>query len=70
MCHVAGNVIVTITLSAVVPLSIYAFTLPWPMLPASPELSMRFYLGVGVLMAGLFTFNAQKLLPIFQDKDK
>lgn len=59
----AGNVAMSLTMSAIVPFTILAFTVPLPFLPPAPPLGPLFALGAGVLLAGLMLFNAPVWLP-------
>jgi hypothetical protein len=59
----SGNVVVSLVMSAMIPLSMWSFTLPWPYLSASPELGPTFLAGVALLMAGLGAYNAPLWLP-------
>ena len=54
---VAGPVVTTLSLSALVPLTIWAFTWPWPLIGAPASLSTGFILGTVILLAGLVTYN-------------
>lgn len=54
----AGNVVVSLVMSAMVPLTMYTFTIPIPFLDAAPPLGLNFLAGTCILMAGLAAYNA------------
>ena len=62
----AGNVVQSLTFQSIVPLTIYAFTLPWPLLDPAPPLGAQFVAGTGVLLAGLLTYNSPQWRPALQ----
>ena len=64
----AGNVVQTLVMSSVVPMTIFAFTLSLPYLPPAPPLGPNFWIGTAVLVAGLFTFNSPQWRPVLQKK--
>ena len=64
----AGNVVQTLVMSSVVPMTIFAFTLSLPYLPPAPPLGPNFWAGTAVLVAGLFTFNSPQWRPVLQKK--
>ncbi|PSC68097.1 CRT (chloroquine-resistance transporter)-like transporter [Micractinium conductrix] len=59
----AGNVAMSLTMSAIVPVTVLAFTVHMPHLPAAPPLGPLFALGTLVLLGGLVLFNAPLWLP-------
>lgn len=59
----AGNVAMSLVMSAIVPATIAAFTLPLPYLGAAPPLGPRFFLGSIVLVIGLACFNGPLWIP-------
>lgn len=67
-CAAAGNVVQSLTLSFLVPLTIAAFTLDLPYLDPSPPLQANFVLGSTVMFGGLLTYNSPKYLPAIQKK--
>lgn len=54
----AGNVAISLVMSSIVPLTLFAFTLPLPYLDPAPPLGVNFFLGTGLLMVGLGAYNA------------
>eukprot|EP00884_Botryococcus_braunii_P005382 jgi/Botrbrau1/14845/Bobra.0278s0015.1 len=63
-----GNVVQSLVFSSVVPLTILAFTFPWPYLEAAPPLGWNFLVGAAVLVGGLFTYNSQQWLPALKKR--
>eukprot|EP00887_Chlorella_sp_A99_P005876 scaffold1.g5876.t1 len=63
LIRLAGNVTVSLCMSAVVPLTIYAFTLPLPLLGPPPPLGGTFVVGASLLVAGLALYNSCLWLP-------
>ena len=59
----AGNVTMSLTMSAIVPLTVMAFAAPLPFLPPSPPLGPLFVLGTTFLLGGLLMYNAPLWLP-------
>jgi drug/metabolite transporter (DMT)-like permease len=59
----AGNVTMCLTMSAIVPITLFAFTLPLPHLPPPPVLGSTFILGVMVMVLGLLFYNSSLLAP-------
>lgn len=59
----AGNVVMSLTMSAIVPLTILAFATNLPFLPPAPPLGPCFLLGTVGLFAGLLLFNAALWIP-------
>lgn len=59
----SGNVVMSLVMSCVVPLTLFAFTQPLPYLAPAPPLGPSFLAGVFVLMAGLMAYNGQLLAP-------
>lgn len=53
----------SLIMSTIIPITIFAFTLPLPYLPASPALGAHFMTGTGMLLAGLLVYNSEKFLP-------
>ncbi|KAK9809203.1 hypothetical protein WJX72_011262 [[Myrmecia] bisecta] len=68
LLRTAGNVVMSLVMSTIVPLTIWSFTLPLPYLPAAPALGTNFILGTGVLMAGLLTYNSPQWLPALRER--
>ena len=66
--HTAGNVVQTLVMSSMVPLTIFAFTLSLPYLPPAPPLGPNFWVGTVVLVVGLLTFNSPQWRPALQKK--
>ena len=64
----AGNVVQTLVMSSIVPLTIFTFTLSLPYLPSAPPLGLNFWAGTVVLVAGLLTFNSPQWRPLLQRK--
>lgn len=63
----AGNVVQSLTFQSIVPLTIFAFTLPWwPLLEPAPPLGAQFALGTGILLSGLLTYNSPGWRPALQ----
>ena len=59
----AGNLAISIVMSAIVPATLFAFTLPLPYLDPAPPLGPNFLLGAGLLMVGLGAYNAPMWAP-------
>ena len=59
----AGNVVISLVMSAMLPATLLAFTLPLPFLEPSPPLGPAFLLGTVVLMGGLVAYNAPMWTP-------
>ena len=68
LCLLAGNVVQSLTLSIIVPLTIAAFTLPLPYISDAPQLGTNFIIGTTVLLSGLFVYNSNKYLPALKSK--
>ncbi|KAK9834944.1 hypothetical protein WJX84_003484 [Apatococcus fuscideae] len=66
----AGNVVQSIVLASIVPITIYAFTLPLPYLPPPPDLGPNFLAGTLILMVGLATYQSPNWLPAAQKRFK
>lgn len=64
----AGNVVQSLSMQTVIPLTIWAFTFPWPLLDPSPPLGPKFVLGTGIMLSGLLTYNSSQWLPVLQRK--
>lgn len=64
----AGNVVQTLVMSSMVPLTIFAFTLSLPYLPPAPPLGPNFWAGTVVLVVGLLTFNSPQWRPVLQKR--
>lgn len=62
----AGNVAISLIMSAIVPATLFAFTLPLPYLDPAPPLGPNFLLGAAVLMVGLGAYNAPMWAPAFR----
>jgi len=62
----AGNVAISLVMSAMVPATIFVFTLPLPYVEPAPPLGPGFMLGACVLMAGLAAYNAPMWQPTFK----
>jgi len=62
----AGNVAISLVMSAIVPATLFAFTLPLPYLDPAPPLGPNFLLGAAVLMIGLGAYNAPMWAPAFR----
>ena len=62
----AGNVAISLIMSAIVPATLFAFTLPLPYLDPAPALGPNFLLGAAVLMIGLGAYNAPMWGPAFR----
>ena len=54
----------SLTMSTVVPITIFAFTLPLPYLEAAPRLGPNFVVGTLILLAGLATYNSPLWRPM------
>lgn len=69
-CYVhycAGNVVQSLTFQSIVPLTIWAFTLPvWPLLDPAPPLGPQFIAGTAILLGGLLTYNSPQWRPALQ----
>ncbi|KAK9789740.1 hypothetical protein WJX73_001036 [Symbiochloris irregularis] len=61
-----GNIAVSLTMSSIVPMTIWAFTLPLPFLDAAPVLGANFAGGVVILFLGLLIYNSPTWLPALQ----
>jgi len=59
----AGNIALSLVMSGIVPLTMWAFTLPLPLLGSPPFLGLNFLLGTAVLSAGLIVYNAPLWIP-------
>lgn len=68
LLRASNSVIQSLTLSAIVPLTIAVFTLPLPYLDSPPSLGLNFVIGSIVLFAGLLTYNSEKFLPAVKEK--
>ncbi len=62
----AGNVVQSLTFQSIVPLTIFAFTFPWPLLDPAPPLGPQFLLGTAILLGGLLTYNSAQWRPALQ----
>ena len=60
----AGNVAISLVMSAIVPLTLFAFTLPLPYLDPAPALGVGFFVGTGILMVGLGAYNGPMWVPV------
>ena len=63
MIRQAGNVAISLIMSAIIPATLFAFTLPLPYLDAAPPLGPNFLVGACVLMVGLGAYNAPMWAP-------
>jgi drug/metabolite transporter (DMT)-like permease len=59
----AGNIAFSLVMSGIVPLTMWAFTLPLPFLGAPPRLGINFALGSLLLTASLIVYNSPTWLP-------
>lgn len=59
----AGNIALSLVMSGIVPLTMWAFTLPLPFLGAPPQLGINFVLGTALLTSGLLIYNSPLWLP-------
>ena len=64
----AGNVVMSLTMSTVVPITIFAFTQPLPYLEAAPQLGPNFVLGTVILLVGLLTYNSPLWRPMLKKR--
>lgn len=58
--------VTSLTMSAMVPLTILAFSLPLPYLPPSPAVGSQFVAGIAILTAGLLLYNFKSWAPALQ----
>ena len=58
----------SLTMSVVVPITIFAFTQPLPYLEAAPKLGGNFVVGTIVLLLGLLTYNSPLWRPMLAKK--
>lgn len=63
----AGNLAISIVMSAIVPATLFAFTLPLPYLDPAPPLGPNFLFGAAVLMVGLGAYNAPMWAPTLRN---
>lgn len=65
----AGNMVFSLVMSGIVPLTMWAFTLPIPVvvgvLGTPPMLGMNFPAGTLLLTAGLLIYNSKLIMPLF-----
>jgi drug/metabolite transporter (DMT)-like permease len=59
----AGNIALSLVMSGIVPLTMWAFTLPLPFLGAPPQLGINFVFGTTLLTCGLLIYNSPLWLP-------
>lgn len=59
----------SLVMSCVVPITIFVFTCPLPLLDPAPPLGPNFGLGVAVLFGGLLTYNSAQWLPMLRKQD-
>lgn len=59
----AGNIALSLVMSGIVPLTMWAFTLPLPFLGAPPQLGINFVFGTALLTCGLLVYNSPIWLP-------
>ena len=57
------NVVQSLAMQSVIPLTIWAFTFPLPYLDAAPPLGVNFVAGTAILLGGLLTYNSEKWRP-------
>lgn len=60
----AGNVVLSLVMSSIVPMTLFAFTLPLPYLGSPPTLGPMFFWGSLTLMMGLGVYNAALWMPV------
>ena len=68
LLRVAGNVAMSLVMSSMVPLTIMAFTMSLPFLPAAPPLGPTFLAGSAVLVGGLGLYNAPLWAPALSSR--
>lgn len=68
LIRTAGNVVMSLVMSAMVPLTIWAFTLDLPYLPPAPQVGPTFLAGAALLVAGLGAYNAPLWMPALRKK--
>jgi hypothetical protein len=61
LLRTSGALITTLTMSTTIPLTIIAFTFPWPLIGAPAALNANFIIGTVVLLAGLLAYNWPKI---------
>lgn len=59
----AGNVVLSLVMSSIVPMTLFAFTLPLPYLGSPPTLGPMFFWGSLTLLMGLGVYNAGLWMP-------
>lgn len=63
----AGNIALSLVMSGIVPLTMWAFTFPLPLLGAPPTLGMAQFVGGSILVScGLFIYNAPLWFPVLK----
>ncbi|KAK9808081.1 hypothetical protein WJX73_003833 [Symbiochloris irregularis] len=70
LLRTAGNVPMSLASSVLIPLTIWAFTWPWPYLDPTPALGTHFLIGASIMMSGLFVFNAPLWRPLLSRSDR
>jgi len=68
LLRASSSVIQSLTLSSLVPITIFVFTLNLPYLADPPTLGPNFLVGCVILSAGLLTYNSEKFLPAIREK--
>lgn len=61
LLRTSGALVTTLSLSALIPLTIVAFTFQWPLIGAAASLSWNFVIGTLLLMSGLVAYNWESL---------
>lgn len=64
----AGNIAMSLVMSSIVPLTMWAFTAPLPFLGRPPQLGVNFALGSLLLTTGLLIYNAPLWIPVLKKK--
>ena len=60
--HAVGPVVTTLSLSSVIPLTIWAFTWSWPFIGSPAVLTTNFLIGAAIMLVGLLAYNSPTLL--------
>ena len=61
LLRTSGALVATLTLSALIPLTIVAFTFNWPLIGAAASLGWNFGIGTALLLCGLVAYNWESL---------
>lgn len=61
LLRTTGALVATLSLSALIPLTIVAFTFEWPLIGAAASLSWNFVIGTVLLLCGLIAYNWESL---------